>query len=212
MPAGKIFMVPRGTKKDKIQDKKINRLEKICRPETKYADAETEGFATIGATQGTVIKPQVLEQGYSRNKRIGDKVKSRNIRFQALIRLEDNASHPNCAVRILAVRSKKQNPDTGTLDTGDFPNYYSTVDEDKFFVLKDILTSISALSTDPGVSVTNGSTIKKIKFNLKTGLRKLQYDGGSASSPLNNEIVIFLIAENTSAEMVYNWQHYYIDN
>ena len=126
--------------------------------------------------------------------------------------MEDSASNPNCAVRILAVRSKIQDPETGTLDTGDFPNYYSTVDQDKFFVLKDILTSVSALSTDPGVSVTNGSTIKKIKFNLPTYLRKLQYDGSDEQSPVNNEVVIFMIAENSSAEVAYNWQHYYLDN
>ncbi len=191
---------------------RVNRLERVCRPETKYASDESSAFDTIGATQGTVLKPQQLAQGFSRNKRVGDKVKSRNIRFQALLRLEDSASNPNCAVRILAVRSKIQDPETGTLDTGDFPNYYSTVDQDKFFVLKDILTSVSALSTDPGVSVTNGSTIKKIKFNLPTYLRKLQYDGSDEQSPVNNEVVIFMIAENSSAEVAYNWQHYYLDN
>ena len=206
------FSKKRTSRARRTVTRRVNRLERMTRPEVKYQSAESAAFDTIGATQGTVLKPQQLEQGYARNKRVGDKCKSRNIRFQGLLRLEDSASNANCAVRILALRSKIQDPDTGTLDTGDFPNYYSTVDQDKFFVLKDILTSVSALSTDPGVSVTNGSTIKKIKFNLRTGLRKLQYDGQSEQSPANNEIVIFMIAENSSAEVAYNWQHYYIDN
>ncbi len=192
--------------------KRLNRLERRSRPEVKFNQAQSGAFDTIGATQGTVLKPQKLQQSVSRNGRIGDKVKSRNVRFQALIRLNESSSSPTSAVRILALRSKKQNPDTGTLDSGDFPNYYSTVDEDKFFVLKDILTQVAALSTDPGVSVVNGSTMRKIKFNLSTGMRKLQYDGTDEQSPSNNEIVIFMIAENSGAEVAYNWQHYYVDN
>jgi len=194
--------------------KRVNRLERVARPEVKYQQAHSGAFDTIGSVQGTVLKPQQLEQGFARNKRDGDKVKSRNIRLQALIKMPQNPASPTCAVRILALRSKKQNPDTGTIDTGDFPNYYSSVDEDKFFVLKDILTQVSAVQarTVSGSSFETGSTMKKIKFNLRTGLRKLQYDGLSNQSPMNNEIIIFMVAENQSAEVAYFWQHYYLDN
>ncbi len=205
------FSKKRTSRARRTLNRRVNHLSKISRPEVKHQQDESGAFDTVGATQGTVIKPQQLQQGFSRNTRVGDKVKSRNIRFQALLKLGDT-TNPSSAVRILALRSKKQNPDTGTLDTGDFPNWYSTVDEDKFFVLKDILTNVSALSTDPGVSVVNGSQTKKIKFNLRTGYRKMQYDGASNQSPLNNEIVIFMIAENSGAEVAYNWQHYYLDN
>lgn len=194
--------------------KRVNRLARLCRPEVKYQQGNSGAFDTIGSIQGTLIKPQVLEQGFARNKRDGDKVKSRNIRFQALMKMPQNPDSPTCAVRILALRSKKSNPATGTIDTGDFPNYYSTVDEDKFFVLKDILTQVTAVQarTVTGTSFETGSTMKKIKFNLPVGLRKLQYDGLASQSPMNNEIIIFMVAENQSAEVAYFWQHYYLDN
>ena len=41
---------------------------------------------------------------------------------------------------------------------------------------------------------------------------KLQYDGGALSSPLNNEYVVYMLAENQSAEVAWNMQHYYLDN
>ena len=90
------------------------------------------------------------------------------------------------------------------------PSWYGTLDEDKFFVIKDVLTQVSARGGE-GYTGT-GSTLKKIKFNVSTGLRKLQYDGGSSSSPLNNEYIIYMLAENQSGEVAYNWQHYYVDN
>jgi len=63
-----------------------------------------------------------------------------------------------------------------------------------------------------GGAVTKGSTLKKVKFNIPTGLRKLQYDGSAFQSPLNNEYIIYMLAENQSAEVAYNFQHYYLDN
>ncbi len=194
--------------------KRVNRLERVSRPEVKYQSAESGAFDTIGSVQGTLISPQQLAEGIGRNQRIGDKCKSRNIRFQAIMKMPQNPASPTCAVRILALRAKFTDPATGTIDTGDFPNFYSSVDEDKFFVLKDILTQVSAVQarTVSGSSFETGSTLKKVKFNLRTGLRKLQFDGPGNQSPSNNEIVIFMVAENQSAEVAYNWQHYYIDN
>ena len=87
------------------------------------------------------------------------------------------------------------------------PSWYGTVDEDKFFVLKDVLTQVSVRSGN-----TVGTTMKKVKFNIPTGMRKLQFDGSTNQSPLNNEYIIYMLAENQSAEVAYNWQHYYIDN
>ncbi len=191
--------------------KRVNRLERTCRPEVKFALEQSSAFDTIGATQGTVLRPQQLQEGVGRNQRIGDKVKSRNIRFQAIMKMGESPSNSTCAIRILALRSKFTDPDTGTLDTGDFPNYYSSVDEDKFFVLKDILTQVSIAAVDPNVALV-GSTLKKVKINLPTGLRKLQYDGSSLQSPSNNEVVLFMVAENSDAEVAWNYQHYYIDN
>lgn len=190
--------------------KRVNRLERVSRPEVKFTLKQSGAFDTIGATQGTLLQPQQLAEGVGRNQRIGDKVKSRNIRFQALIKMPDAPSNGSCAVRILALRSKFTDPNTGTIDSGDFPNYYTSVDEDKFFVLKDILTNVSSMTGAP--TTLYGSTLQKIKFNLPCGLRKLQYDGSSQQSPSNNEVVIFMIAENSSAEVAWNFQHYYIDN
>ena len=190
--------------------KRVNRLERVGRPEVKYQSAESGAFDTIGSVQGTALKPQALAEGIGRNQRIGDKVKSRNVRFQAILRMPYESSSATCAVRILALRAKFTDPSVGTASTGDFPNFYSTVDEDKFFVLKDILTQVSSQYWNG--SANDGSSIKKIKFNLPTGLRKLQYDGSTNQSPSNNEIVIYMVAENQNAEVAYNWQHYYIDN
>lgn len=195
----------RKTKRKNTNAKRIKRLERITRPEVKYNFTES-GFTSVGAVTGTLIQPQKLQEGYGRANRVGDKVKSRNVRFQAIIKLPDGATNSTCAVRILALRSKMQHPSTSHM-----PNWYSTVDMDKFFVLKDILTQVSTRTLDPGVAY-KGSTLRKIKFNLPTGYRKLQYDGAGYQSPLNNEYVIYLLAENGSAEVAYNWQHYYIDN
>ncbi len=185
--------------------KRVNRLEKTSRPEVKHNNDESGAFDTVGSITGTLLVPQKLAQGTGRNQRIGDKVKSRNIRFQAILKMPSQATSPTCAVRILVLRSKKQAP-----GTGDMPSWYGTVDEDKFFIVRDILTQVSARGGE-GYTGT-GSTLKKLKFNVSTGLRKLQYDGGAEMSPLNNEYVIYMLAENQSAEVAYNFQHYYLDN
>lgn len=190
--------------------KRVSRLERTSRPEVKFA-MEESGFDTIGSVQGTVLNPQSLAEGVGRNQRIGDKVKSRNIRFQAIMKMGTAPSNATCAIRILALRAKYTDPETGTINTGDFPNYYTSVDEDKFFVLKDILTQVSIQAVDPNVALT-GSTLKKVKFNLPCGLRKLQYDGSDLQAPSNNEVVIFMVAENQDAKVAWNYQHYYIDN
>ncbi len=187
--------------------KRVNRLERNSRPEVKFASSASGAFDTIGSINGTVLQPQQLAQGTARNHRVGDKVKSRNVRFQGIIKMPDGASNSTCAVRILALRSKLTYP-----DSSDMPSWYGSVDEDKFFVLKDILTQVSTRAVDPNVSPAVGSTLKKIKFNLPTGMRKLQYDGASNQSPLNNETIIYMLAENQSAEVAYNYQHYYTDN
>lgn len=191
--------------------KRLSRLERVSRPEVKFALEQSGAFDTIGSVQGTLLQPQQLQEGVGRNQRVGDKVKSRNIRFQAIMKMGTAPSNATCAIRILALRAKYTDPTNGTVDTGDFPNYYSSVDEDKFFVLKDILTQVSIQAVDPNVALT-GSTLKKVKFNLPCGLRKLQYDGSNLQSPSNNEIVIFVVAENQDAEIAWNYQHYYLDN
>ena len=195
--------------------RRVRRLERIGRPEVKFNNTSAD-WNYIGDTQGTLIKPMQTTQGAARNLRIGDKLKSRNIRFQALVKMGQNPTEPTCAVRLLVLRSKKQNPDVATVPpgTGDFPNYYEQVDEDKFFVIKDMLLGVSALQarTVTGTSFETGSQIKKIKLNIPVGLRKLQYDGGGLQSPLNNEYVIYMIAENDSAEVTWNYTHYFIDN
>ncbi len=187
--------------------KRVNRLERVSRPEVKHNLAESGAFDTIGSVTGTLLNPQALQEGVGRNQRIGDKVKSRNIRFQAIMKMPFSASNATCAVRLLVLRSKIQNP-----STSDMPSWYGSVDEDKFFIIKDFLTQVSTQAVDPGVSLTVGSTLKKFKFSTSTGLRKLQYDGASLQSPVNNEYIIYMLAENQSAEVAYNWQHYYLDN
>ncbi len=185
--------------------KRLNRLERVSRPEVKFQTDESGEFDTVGSTLGTLLKPQQLAEGVARNQRIGDKVKSRNIRFQAILKMGVEPNTSSCAVRILVLRSKKQNP-----STSDMPNWYATVDEDKFFVIKDMLTQVT--TTGANDSAVYGTTVKKFKVNIPTGLRKLQYDGTSYQSPLNNEYIIYMLAENQNAEVAYNWQHYYMDN
>lgn len=206
MPFRKTNRKPR---RRRTLNKRISRLERNTRPEVKFNQAESGAFDDIGSVTGTLLKPQQTQEGVGRNQRIGDKVKSRNIRFQAIMKMPSNPSSSTCAVRILVLRSKFTNP-----STADMPSWYGTVDEDKFFVVKDILTQVSILGTknSGGTSALTGSTLKKFKFNLPTGLRKLQYDGSSLQSPLNNEYIIYMLAANQSAEVAYNWRHYYIDN
>ncbi len=184
--------------------KRVNRLERVARPEVKFSLSESGAFDTVGSVSGTLLKPQQLQEGVGRNQRVGDKVKSRNIRFQAILKMPSAPANGTCAVRLLVLRSKIQNP-----ATGDMPSWYGSVDEDKFFVIKDLLTQVSINSQ---YTTLTGSTLKKMKFNIPTGLRKLQYDGSSLQSPTNNEYIIYMLAENQSAEVAYNHQHYYIDN
>ena len=185
--------------------KRVNRLERVSRPEVKHRSNASGAFDTVGSVSGTLLKPQMLTQGSGRQARIGDKVKSRNIRFQAIFKMPDTPTNSTCAIRLLVLRSKFTNPTTGSM-----PSWYGSVDEDKFFVVKDILTQVSSRAVDAGSAY--GTTLKKIKFNIPTGLRKLQYDGSGDQSPSNNEYVIYMLAENQSAEVAYNWQHYYLDN
>ncbi len=191
--------------------KRVNKLERNSRPEVKYETKESGEFDTVGSINGTLIRPFELAQGTGRNQRIGDKVKSRNIRFQMICKMPANPSNSTCAVRILVLRSKIQDP-----VVGDMPEWYQAVDEDKFFVLKDILTQVSALQarTVDGTSFQTGSTLKKVKINQSSGMRKLQYDGtlGVLNFPVNNEYIIYMLAENQSAECAYYWTHYYVDN
>lgn len=189
--------------------KRVGRLERVSRPETKHQQEESGAFDTVGSITGTLLHPQRLAEGMGRNQRIGNKVKSRNIRFQSIFKMPANPASSSCAVRVLVLRSKIEDP-----TTSDMPSWYGSVDEDKFFVVKDILTNVSAQQarTIDGDSYQTGTTMKKMKFNLKTGLRKLQYDGATYQSPSNNEYVIYMLAENQSAEVAYNWQHYYLDN
>ncbi len=187
--------------------KRLNKLERNSRPEVKYTDRSSSEFDTVGSVTGTIIQPQVLAQGNARNNRIGDKVKSRNIRFQAIIKMPSVPTSPTCAVRLLVLRAKFSNP-----TTSDMPSWFGSVDEDKFFVIRDHLTQVSWMGVGDNQPNATGSTLKKFKFNISTSMRKLQYDGSNAQSPLNNEYVIYMLAENQSAEVAYHFQHYYIDN
>jgi len=196
--------MPRRSKKNVA--KRLTRLERVTRPEVKWSFKESGAFDTIGSVTGTLMHPQQLTGGSARNQRIGDKVKSRNIRFQGIIKMPTGAANATCAVRILVLRSKFTGPTTAHM-----PSWYGSVDEDKFFVIKDILTQVSTRAVDPGVAYA-GTTMKNIKFNLPTGYRKLQYDGTGAQDPSNNEYIIYMLAENQSAEVAYNYKHYYIDN
>lgn len=186
--------------------KRLSRLERVARPEVKWAYEESGAFDTVGSITGTLISPQSLATGTGRNQRIGDKVKTRNIRFQGIFKMPSSASNNTCAVRLLVLRSKLSDP-----STSDMPTWYGHVDEDKFFVIKDILTQVSVMTRSSGDNNV-GSTLKNVKFSISTGLRKLQYDGTANQSPLNNEYIIYMLAENQSAEVAYNWKHYYIDN
>ena len=208
--------MPKKYTRKSTMSKRLSKLESVTRPEVKFNQDDSSdpitapnGFATVGSVTGTLLTPQQLQEGVGRNQRIGDKVKSRNIRFQAIFKMPQNPASPTCAIRILVLRSKFTEP-----DTSDMPNWYAPVDEDKFFIVKDIMTQVSAVQarTVTGTSFETGSTLKRVQINIPVGLRKLQYDGATNQSPINNEYVIYMYAENQSAEVAYNWQHYYIDN
>ncbi len=185
---------------------RVNRLERVSRPEIKYKTEESGAFDTVGSINGTLLNPQQLSQSTGRNGRIGDKVKSRNIRFQAVFKIPDSASNYQSACRLLVLRCKGQDP-----VTSDMPNWYQAVDEDKFFVIKDMMFNLSCQTLTNG-NASGGSQAKRVQFNVPTGLRKLQYDGQVNQSPTNNEYVIYMLAENQSIEVAYNWKHYYVDN
>ena len=187
--------------------KRLSKLERNSRPEVKFIQDESGAFDTIGSTLGTILRPQQLAEGVGRNQRVGDKVKTRNIRFQAIMKMNSASSATTCAVRVLVLRAKIEGP-----GTSDMPTWYGSVDEDKFFVVKDVLTQLSWQGVGASTTSQNGSTLKKVKFNIPTGLRKLQYDGSGFLTPLNNEYIIYLLAENNNAEVAYNYQHYYVDN
>ncbi len=182
--------------------KRLNRLERVSRPEVKFSQAESGAFDAVGSVSGTLLKPQALVEGVGRNQRVGDKVKSRNIRIQAVFKTADQRSS---ACRMLVLRSKFTGPTTSHM-----PTWYGTVDEDKFFVIKDIMFNLSPQSVDGGTGY--GSQVKRINLNVSTGLRKLQYDGATLLSPTNNEYLIYMLAENSALNVAYNWKHYYIDN
>ena len=185
--------------------KRVSKLEATARPEIKFNFGESGAFDLVGSTSGTLIKPQQLAEGVGRNSRIGDKVKTRNIKMQAIFRMKPGSSNATSAVRILVLRSKKSSP-----TTADMPTWYGAVDEDKFFVIKDTLTNITVPAAITGAYV--GSTVKKFNINVPTKLRKLQYNGGSVQSPQNNEYIIYFLAETLDVEVGYNWKHYYLDN
>lgn len=192
--------------KKRSLSKRLSKLERTSRPEVKVRTDESSGFENVGSIVGTLIRPQQLAQLTTRAGRIGDKVKTRNISFRGILKMPNASANCTCAVRVLVLYSKVQDP-----STSDMPDWYASVDVDKFFVLRDFLTQVSIVSQDSN-DVTCGSTLKKIKFNIPTRYRKLQFDGAGQISPLNNEVVIYMLAENNAAEIAYNWQHYYIDN
>ena len=200
-------MARKFTRKGKTLSQRVAKLETKSRPEVKFETGASGAFDTIGSVSGTMLYPQALASGTGRDQRIGNKVKSRNIKFQSIIKMPDSASNSTCAVRILALRSKLQDPIGLEMN-----NWYEPVDEDKFFVLKDILTQVAIRAVQPGITPSASTTLKKVVFNLPEKFRKLQYDGTSAQSPSNNETVIYILAENQSAEIAYNWTHYYLDN
>lgn len=198
-------MARKFTRKGKSLSQRVAKLEIKSRPEVKFETGTSGAFDTIGSVSGTMLYPQVLTSGTARDERIGNKVKSRNIKFQAIIKMPDGPANSTCAVRVLALRSKKEDP-VGL----EMNNWYEPVDEDKFFVIKDILTQVSSRTGAP--TTLYGSTLKKIVFNLPEKYRKLQYDGTASQSPTNSETIIYILAENQSAEIAYNWTHYYLDN
>ena len=67
--------------------KRVNRLERVSRPEVKFQQGESGAFDTVGSITGTLLTPQALQEGVARNQRVGDKVKSRNIRFSSIFKI-----------------------------------------------------------------------------------------------------------------------------
>ena len=47
--------------------KRVNRLEKVSRPEVKHQTGQSGSFDTVGSVNGTVLLPQQLAEGVGRN-------------------------------------------------------------------------------------------------------------------------------------------------
>lgn len=191
--------------------KRLNRLERNTKPEVKHNSGYSGAFDTVGSVSGTIIRPQRLAEGVGRQERIGDKCKTKNIRFKAIVKMPSLASNPTCAVRVLVLRAK----DPAHVSSASMPNWYTPVDEDKFTVVRDYLTQVSQMGTrnagGGGDSFSTGSTLRQFAMNIKTGMRNLQFDGAALSEPLTGETFIYLLAENQSAEVAYHWRHYFTD-
>lgn len=197
-------------RKRKTLSKRINKLERNLKPEVKHHAAQSGAFDTVGSLNGTLIRCCNLTQGSGRSYRIGDSVKAKNIRFKALIKMPNLASNPTCAVRLLVLRARDRND----IDVSNMPNWYSAVDEEKFIVVKDVLTQVSQMGTrnagGNGDSFSTGSTLRQFNWNLKLGGRKLTYDG-NLGTPMAGETFIYMLAENQSAETAYYWRMYFTD-
>ena len=50
--------------------KRLSRLERVSRPEVKFALEQSGAFDTIGSVQGTLLQPQQLQEGVGRNQRV----------------------------------------------------------------------------------------------------------------------------------------------
>lgn len=196
--------------KRKSLTKRLNRLERDAKPEVKHHSGYSGAFDTVGSISGTLIRTCSIAQGTGRSYRVGDAIKAKNCRFKAIVKMPSLASNPTCAIRLLVLRAR----DRQDIDASNMPNWYSQVDEEKFIVIKDVLTQVSQLGTrnagGNGDSFSTGSTLKQFNYNLKLGNRKLVYDGG-LTTPMAGETFIYMLAENQSAEVAYNWRMYYTD-
>lgn len=197
-------------RKRKTLTKRINKLERNLKPEVKHHHSQSGAFDTVGSVAGTLIRTCNIAQGTGRSYRIGDSIKAKNIRFKAIVKMPSLASNPTCAVRILVLRARDRND----IDVSNMPNWYSSVDEEKFIVVKDVLTQVSQMGTrnagGGGDSYSTGSTLRQFNWNMKLGGRNLVYDGG-LTEPMAGETFIYMLAENQSAETAYNWRMYFTD-
>lgn len=91
---------------DKVQDRKINKLAKALKPESKFFDTDIAG--TVDNTPTYTIDLLKLDQGLTPSTRVGDEIDITSMHFRFYVQAASAATTtPYTRVRILAILDKK---------------------------------------------------------------------------------------------------------
>ena len=193
MPAGKLTRFVSRPRARRSIARQVSRVL-ARKTETKHRTLASGAFDYIGVSgAGTLIDicSHIL-QGTADNQRVGNKITLKKLLVSKVMRIVQSQSAENCAVRFLVVQSRG-----GVLTAADMPNYYSPVDLDKMFVLKDLFFNLSSGGTDYASGLTGSLQQRRIQLKLnKLPKKVVQYDG-SGGIP-NYPVYIYIQAEHGS--------------